>query len=108
MYFGKKLRHRESFSHLYTSKAKPNIVVSDDQNEAMVGRYQVLGKPNALYERLVLKGLDEDQEYEIEGISGSYFGDELINAGIQLDQAVSGSLQWGDFTSQIFKLKSCR
>jgi alpha-galactosidase len=84
------------------------IVVSDDQNEAIVGCYQVLGKPNARYERLVLKSLDADQEYEVEGISGSYFGDELMNAGIQLDQTVSGSLQWGDFTSQIFKLKSRR
>lgn len=82
------------------------IVVSDDQKEAIVGRYQVLGKPNARYERLLLKGLSDEQEYEVEGMSGSYYGDELMNAGIQLDQAVSGSLQWGDFTSQLFKLKS--
>lgn len=80
------------------------MVVSDDKQEAMVGRYQVLGKPNAGYERLLLKGLNAEQQYEIEGFSGSFYGDELMNAGIQLDQTVSGSLQWGDFSSQIFKL----
>jgi alpha-galactosidase len=80
------------------------MVVSDDKQEAMVGRYQVLGKPNAGYERLLLKGLNAEQQYEIEGFSGSFYGDELMNAGIQLDQTVSGLLQWGDFSSQIFKL----
>jgi alpha-galactosidase len=80
------------------------MVVSENQTEAVVGRYQVLGKPNAGYERLMLKGLNSDFEYEIEGIAGSYYGDELMNAGIQLDQVISGSLQWGDFTSQLFKL----
>jgi alpha-galactosidase len=82
------------------------MVVSDDQKEAIAGRYQLLGKPNAGYERLLLKGLNEELEYEIEGITGTFYGDELMNAGIQLDQTVSGSLQWGDFSSQIFRLKS--
>ncbi|MDQ0199450.1 alpha-galactosidase [Neobacillus ginsengisoli] len=82
------------------------MVVSEDQKEAIAGRYQVLGKPNAGYKRLLLKGLNEEHKYEIEGMACSFYGDELMNAGIQLDQAVSGSLQWGDFTSQIFKLKS--
>jgi alpha-galactosidase len=45
-------------------------------------------------------------EYKIEGLHGSFYGDELMNAGIQLDQTVSGSLQWGDYTSQIFILKN--
>jgi alpha-galactosidase len=58
------------------------IVVSEDQKEAIVGRFQVLGKPNTGYERLVLKGLRDDNEYQIEGINGSFYGDELMNAGI--------------------------
>ncbi|PLS03756.1 alpha-galactosidase [Neobacillus cucumis] len=82
------------------------MVVSEDQKEALAGRYQVLGKPNAGYERLVLKGLRDDMEYKIEGIQGSFYGDELMNAGIQLDRIAAGSLQWGDFTSQVFKLSS--
>ncbi|MEH7547896.1 alpha-galactosidase [Neobacillus vireti] len=82
------------------------MVVSEDQKEAIAGRYQVLGKPNAGYERLLLKGLRDDVEYKIKGLHGSFYGDELMNAGIQLDQAVSGPLQWGDYTSQIFILTS--
>lgn len=80
------------------------MIISEDKKEAITGRYQVLGKPNARFERLVLKGLHEEFEYSIEGISGSFYGDELMNVGIQLDQVVSGELQYGDFSSQIFKL----
>ncbi|NRD76295.1 alpha-galactosidase [Bacillus sp. BRMEA1] len=83
------------------------MVVSENQKEALVGRYQVLAKPNSGYERLLLKGLHNELEYEIEGMNGSFYGDELMNAGIQLDQVIPGLLQWGDFTSQIFKLM-CR
>lgn len=107
----RKLLQTGTFFRLYSPFEKEGnvtswMVVSEDQKEAIAGRYQVLGKPNAGYERLLLKGLNEEHEYEIEGIMGSFYGDELMNAGIQLDQTVSGSLQWGDFSSQIFKLKS--
>jgi alpha-galactosidase len=81
------------------------IVVSKDQKEAIAGRYQVLGKPNPRYERLVLRGLRQEYKYRIEGITGFFYGDELMNAGLNLDNVVlSGELQFGDFTSQIFKL----
>ncbi|MET3698398.1 alpha-galactosidase [Bacillus oleivorans] len=83
------------------------IVVSEDQKEAVACRYQVLGKPNARYERLVLKGLRPDYKYKIEGIPSFFYGDELMNAGIYLDNVVlAGKLQYGDFTSQIFKLSN--
>lgn len=82
------------------------LIVSEDQKQAIAGRYQVLGKPNAGYERLILKGLQAEFEYEIDGISGTFFGDELMHAGIQLDQVVEGELQMGDFTSQIFTLST--
>ncbi|XJZ26713.1 alpha-galactosidase [Bacillota bacterium Lsc_1132] len=107
----RKLLQRGSFYRLLSPFEKDGnvtswIVVSEDQKEAIVGRYQVLGKPNPGYERLMLKGLNDEMEYKIEGIQGTFYGDELMNAGILLDQTVSGSLQWGDFTSQIFKLSS--
>src|SRR5699024_12860893 len=58
------------------------MVVSDDQSEAFVGRYQVLGVPNAGHSRLLLAGLNEDYEYEGEGIAGTYQGGELMHDGI--------------------------
>lgn len=51
----------------------------------------------------MLKGLSDAMEYKIKGI---LVWNELMKAGIQLDQVVSGSLQGGEFTSQIFKLLS--
>lgn len=75
------------------------MVVSDDQSEAFVGRYQVLGVPNPGHSRLLLAGLKEDYEYEVEGIEGTYYGDELMHAGIHLNPA------FGDYTSQVFKLR---
>ncbi|KGX91656.1 alpha-galactosidase [Pontibacillus halophilus JSM 076056 = DSM 19796] len=84
--------------------------VSDDQSIAVVGHYQVLAKPNPGYDRLFVKGLDPDGEYEIEGREGTYYGDELMNAGIQLDSGYNGSQtggieETGDFVSTLFTLK---
>src|SRR5699024_3417924 len=74
------------------------MVVSEDQTEAIVGRYHVLGKPHPGYDRLLLEGLNPDFEYQIEGKEATFYGDELMHAGIHLDRTM------GDFTSQIFKL----
>ena len=74
------------------------MVVSEDQSEAIVGRYQVLGKPHPGYSRLLLEGLNPDFEYQIEGITGTFYGDELMYAGLHLEKVN------GDFTSQVFKL----
>lgn len=74
------------------------MVVSEDRTEAIVGRYQVLGKPHPGYDRLLLEGLSPDFKYEIEGIEGTFYGDELMHAGIHLDRTI------GDFTSMIFFL----
>src|SRR5699024_12527122 len=73
------------------------MVVSEDQSEAIVGRYQVLGKPHPGYSRLLLEGLNPDFEYQIEGITGTFYGDELMYAGLHLEKVN------GDFTSQVFK-----
>lgn len=74
------------------------MVVSKDQSEAIVGRYQVLSRPHPGYERIHLVGLNKKLEYQIEGREGTFYGDELMNAGIHLDRVM------GDFTSQVFKL----
>lgn len=74
------------------------MVVSDDQKEAIIGRYQVLNRPHPGYDRLLLVGLNSDFEYQIEGREGTFYGDDLMHAGIHLDKTMS------DFSSQIFKL----
>ncbi len=106
----RRLLHKGTFYRIQSPFEKDGnvtswMVVSEDQKEAIAGRYQVLGKPNACYERLVLKGLRPEYKYRIEGVTGFFYGDELMNAGIHLDNIVlSGELQFGDFNSQIFKL----
>lgn len=74
------------------------MVVSCDQSEAIIGRYQILGRPNPGYERILLDGLNEEYEYQIEGMKGTFYGDELMFAGIHLDRVT------GDFDSKIIKL----
>src|SRR5699024_10455109 len=70
------------------------MVVSEDQSEAIVSRYQVLGKPHPGYSHLLLEGLHADFEYKIEVITGDFYGDELIYARLHLEKVN------GDFTSQ--------
>jgi alpha-galactosidase len=89
------------------------MVVSKDKKEAILGYYQVLAKPNAKYKRLLLKGLEPNTEYEIEGSSITHYGDELMNFGLVLEEGnvvvdQSGYKQYGDFTAQLFVIKAKR
>lgn len=87
------------------------VVVSKDQIEALVGYYQVLARPNPGFSRIVLMGLNDGFEYEIEGVGGGFSGGELMQAGLQLDSDYSGTqtggiMESGDFSSRVFKLKA--
>lgn len=75
------------------------IVVSEDQKEAIVGYYQILSKPQPTFDRIRITGLNSDYEYRVEDHSGTYYGDELMNVGIIVDEKVSG-----DFSSHLFKI----
>ncbi|WP_087974257.1 alpha-galactosidase [Oceanobacillus rekensis] len=80
------------------------MVVSKNQEEALVGRYQVLSLANAGLKRLLLKGLNADFEYQIEGLDGTFYGDELMHAGLQID--LFPGEDWStDFSSRVFKLE---
>ncbi|WP_186580393.1 alpha-galactosidase [Aquibacillus kalidii] len=79
------------------------MVVSEDKTEALVGYYQVLADPNPGFKRLILAGLDPNYEYRINEIETTFYGDELMNAGIQLEKYLSDSFV-GDFSSTIFKV----
>jgi alpha-galactosidase len=59
------------------------MFVSEDQSEALVAYFRVLAEANAPLSYLRLKGLDPNQDYEIEGL-GVYGGDELMYAGVAL------------------------
>ncbi|UYT88875.1 alpha-galactosidase [Priestia megaterium] len=85
------------------------MVVSEDQKEIIIGHYRVLVRPNPDFSRLILKGLNKDYEYEINGLKGTFYGDELMTVGLQLKNEFSGvestgNYSFGDFNSQIFKL----
>ncbi|RFB14927.1 alpha-galactosidase [Bacillus sp. HNG] len=87
------------------------MVVSEDKKEAIVGYYRVLARPNPGYRHVLLKGLDPDTEYTIEGHSETYYGDELLNVGLLLDKEYSGAERSenrlkGDFKSRIYKISS--
>ncbi|WP_110112167.1 alpha-galactosidase [Bacillus sp. CGMCC 1.16541] len=84
------------------------MVVSQDQSEALVGWYKVLATPtNKTQQTLPLVGLNEEVEYEIEGFDGTFYGDELVQVGIQLPTEFNGvngsqAKRGGDYQSQIF------
>ena len=79
------------------------MVVSDDQSEAIFGYYQVLAKPNPGYARAFFKGLHPEFEYVIDGIDDTFYGDELMEAGLQLNRYRQDKHP-SDFSSIVYKL----
>lgn len=75
------------------------MFVSEDQSEALVAYFRVLAEANAPLSHLRLKGLDPNQDYEIEGL-GVYGGDELMYAGVAVPHRL------GDFISMMWRLKA--
>jgi len=85
------------------------IVVSKDRSEALVGWYKVLAEPNPRKQQtLRLTGLDESSSYEVNG--SYYYGDELMQAGLQLPIEFNGvnsrsAERSGDYQSHVFYLR---
>ena len=71
------------------------MVVAENRSKAIVADYHILCRPNEKFKRLLLKGLDPEASYQIEGYEGTYHGDELMEVGIQLDHA--NFREFGDF-----------
>lgn len=84
------------------------MVVSEDKSQAIAADYHVLCRPNRALRRFVLKGLDADASYTIEGYDGVYNGDELMEIGIPLDHHLFnknvGHEVVGDYHSRLFVL----
>ena len=88
------------------------MVVSGDQKEAIVGSFRILSKANQAFMRLRLAGLREDLLYEVEGM-GTFYGDELMGAGLVTSDAATGKvgeniMPSGDFSSVIYLLKAVK
>ena len=86
------------------------MIVSTDRKEAIVARYHTLHQVNTADHALKLKGLDPDLLYEAEGL-GTFFGDELMQAGLIPGSAVSSDTAAmfhpaGDYWSEICLLKA--
>jgi len=93
------------------------MVVSDDLRRAVVGFYQVLSRPAAPRNRLRLRELDPKAPYRIsawpaggEGAAianaGLRGGDDLMNAGLQLDPPRAYGATRGDFWARLFVLQA--
>ena len=66
------------------------MVVSQDQNTALLGTFKVLNQVNRSHQRLQLKGLSVDKVYRLEG--RTYTGAELMRVGLVTTDASSGQL----------------
>ena len=121
--FMKQYRHLLQFGTFYrlSSPFEENVtawmVVSDDKKEAIVGWYRVLSGANLPFGRLHLKGLEEGTEYKVtkrrirEKGQGTYYGDELMYAGLVTTDGASGETSLEeektyDFDSSLFILKA--
>lgn len=83
------------------------MVVSDDRTEALVGYYRFLNYANKGMQWLRLTGLTEAQSYRINGSDATFYGDELMYAGMVLrDEDLTGG--GSDFASAVFHLKAVK
>ncbi|MBS4175131.1 alpha-galactosidase [Bacillus sp. FJAT-49736] len=82
------------------------MVVSKDQREAIAAYYQILNKPNACLQRIYFRGLKKDIRYKIEGQSATFYGDELMYAGLYIEKQKARKGETLDFQSRLFILKA--
>lgn len=112
--FYKQYRHLFQFGKFYRIDSpfvgSGNViswqVVSDDRKQAIAARYQLLNHPNTPYTRFYFKGLDLNQQYQINDDAETYYGDELMNAGYFVPTILADGKESKDFYSQLFVAKS--
>ncbi|OAS89104.1 MULTISPECIES: alpha-galactosidase [Metabacillus] len=76
------------------------MFVSEDKSEAVFAHFKVLDEGNSPFLSAKLQGLDPDKKYTIAELDESYYGDELMNVGINIPKVR------GDFTSVMWRLKA--
>lgn len=87
------------------------MVVSEDKRTAIVGWYRVLNPVNGYFTRMHLKGLNPELLYHEKTSNMTYYGDELMNAGLITTDASAGEFPVGskvctDFESRIYILEA--
>lgn len=99
----RKLLHQGTFYRLkspFEGNDMAWMVVSEEKDRAVAAYYQILNPANAGWLRLKLQGLCEDIPYTVsmDGITGVYYGSELMYAGIPIDRN-RFLTEHGDFAS---------
>ncbi|MCK0470468.1 alpha-galactosidase [Halalkalibacter sp. APA_J-10(15)] len=100
----KTIRHIVQFGEMYRlvnpfkQQDAAWMFVTDDQSEAVFSYVKVLGEANEPFKRIKLKGLIKTKKYHIIELSESYYGDELMNIGVNIPQLT------GDFQSVMWRL----
>ncbi len=86
------------------------MVVSPDKKTAIIGWYKTLNQVNAPFSRIRLQGLDPELCYHLEGCSQTFYGDELMNAGLITSDSMCGEYKnrrpGCDFDSRLFIFKA--
>lgn len=84
------------------------MVVSKDQNTAIVGYYRPLQVVNEGYHRVKLMGLDPNKEYHVSIHDVTCYGDELMNIGLITSDSSCGENKdgEGDYLSRLYILKA--
>ncbi len=114
--FFKKYRdiiHSGDFYRLQSGNYYSWAIVSKDKKTAILGYYKILAVPNTSLKKVKLSGLCDDFIYTCNG--KTYYGDELMNYGFNVETEFTGLLQGedfkgeytpgtdkGDFTSQVY------
>lgn len=93
------------------------MVISKDKKTAILSYFKILATPNPSLNKIKLRGLNKDLLYKIN--EKDYFGDELMNVGLNLEIPFNGTLRseyykgkitagtdFGDFTSQLYIIKA--
>ncbi|WP_026674560.1 alpha-galactosidase [Alkalihalobacterium bogoriense] len=74
--------------------------VSPNKEDAVFMYVKVLAEPNEPYRKLRLKGLDPEKKYHVVELDKTYYGDELMQVGINIPAMD------GDFTSIMWRFKA--
>ncbi len=74
------------------------MVVAKNRSEALVTYVQVMSRASAHSRRILLKGLDPERLYRIEGEDRTYLGSTLMQAGILISNL------WGDYQGKLIHI----
>ncbi|MBB6636185.1 alpha-galactosidase [Cohnella thailandensis] len=76
------------------------MFVSEDKKEALVFYFRVLAEPSAPPKSVLLRGLDPNLDYQIDGEGEWLGGDRLMQAGLKIEHRT------GDYLSRMYRLRS--